>query len=156
MIITKNWTKISVEFVYNHIPDCPTIENLILGVRWSPAPSWPGSNETFFTTIAHLPWDQCWSFQFSSNKQFMLRQVDLMSVTYLSLGNTFGCFRPYFNFLFLPVWNINFEELNMQLLFIFVACDFASRKKIFVCAKFIYNISDDLPKKSQKKPPIYR
>ena len=39
----------------------------------------------------------------------------------------------------------------MQLLFIFVACDFASCKKIFVCAKFIYNISDDLPKKSQKK-----
>ena len=38
----------------------------------------------------------------------------------------------------------------MQLLFIFVVCDFASCKKIFVCAKFFYNISDDLPKKSQK------
>ena len=38
----------------------------------------------------------------------------------------------------------------MQLLFIFVVCDFASCKKIFVSAKFIYNISDDLPKKSQK------
>ena len=38
----------------------------------------------------------------------------------------------------------------MQLLFIFVACDFASCKKIFVCAKFIDNIYDDLPKKSQK------
>ena len=70
----KNWTKISVEFVYNHIPDCPTMENLILGVRWSPAPSCPDSKETFFTIIAHLPWDQCWSFQFSSNKLFMLRK----------------------------------------------------------------------------------
>ena len=66
------------------------MENLILGVRWSPAPSSPGSNETFFTLIAHLPWDQCWSFQFSSNKLFVLSQVGLMSVTYLSLGNTFG------------------------------------------------------------------
>ena len=39
----------------------------------------------------------------------------------------------------------------MQLLFIFVACDFASCKKIFVCAKFIDNISEDLPKKVPKK-----
>ena len=39
----------------------------------------------------------------------------------------------------------------MQLLFIFVVCDFASCKKIFVCAKFIDNISEDLPKKSPKK-----
>ena len=42
------------------------------------------------------PMGPCWSFQFSSNKLFVLSQVDLMSVTYLSLGNTFGCFRPYF------------------------------------------------------------
>ena len=88
-----------------------------------------GSIGTFFTIIAHLPWDHVGHFNFLQTSYLCFAKVDLMSVTNLSLGKTFGRFRQYFNFLFLPVWNINL--LNMQLLFIFVACDFASCKKIF-------------------------
>ena len=75
--------------MYNHIPDCPTIENLILGVRWSPAPSWPGSKKNILHNYCTPPMGPMLVISIFF-KQAIYGIYGLMSVTYLPLGKTFG------------------------------------------------------------------